>query len=799
MRRSGVLVSIAAVAFACSAPSALYRSERTARTSQGIASPTRPIEGYSNKLSVEPGGAISFWTHVPVSGGGPGIFKYQFLRWGDAGTTPDSEEMKMSEVLEGSGGVRSYASTAAVDGAGWDVETPDIDFTIPSEWPSGYYSCRIAYDSHFFDIVFVVKPTSTTRNSIMLIASTNTWTAYNFWPYETGANPLSIYSSCSVDPNSGSSKSSLVSWLRPNPNASPLRKDYECQYSSSGTPRPIGQFYNRTEHLVAGELRIAQWLALRSHPYSVITDLDLNDAWASATTNDTSILDPAVSPTLIVSTHSEYWSEEMRDVVTTYLRSGGNVMSLSGNTMFHQVILSSAATLETVNPVLYDWDLHTAISTGDVTDGAANAQTSLLGVSGTNVDGGPGACRSYSTSYGNSSHWALADLSQPIGALGADGVIAHTIADGQPFTGDRTFCNGQSTGYAAGWEWDTNRDSTNAIIKPGFKRSYSTVARAGTGRTASMVYMHRASAGQVFSVGSIIFGQALLYDAFETTPLLSPLIDRVLTRFSALSFSDLDSDGKPDLIARDGSGNLKWYGGTGSGGFVQNGGTTISGSWSGYDRIVSIGDFDGNGTSDMLARNSSTGELYFFSNQGVASISTSGTSVYSGHNFSGYSQLVPVGDFDGDGNPDMLALDNSGNLHLYRGTGAGTFYSDGGPTIDTSWSGILIPVGDFDGNGTADLLRYYLAGGYYALKLYRGTGTGGFVQDGGTTLSSNLPGYNMFVAVGDFSGDGKPDFIGRKTNGTLDLFRGNAAGGISGTTTGIDSGWGSFSALQGVW
>jgi hypothetical protein len=69
------------------------------------------------------------------------------------------------------------------------------------------------------------------------------------------------------------------------------------------------------------------WLDQSGYEYDVVTDLDLH--------RDPAMLDGY--KTLIINGHSEYWSIEAYEGVDRYLRSGGSVIVLSGNSMFWRV------------------------------------------------------------------------------------------------------------------------------------------------------------------------------------------------------------------------------------------------------------------------------------------------------------------------------------------------------------------------------------------------------------------------------------------------------------------------------
>lgn len=98
---------------------------------------------------------------------------------------------------------------------------------------------------------------------------------------------------------------------------------------------------------------------------------------------------------------------------------------------------------------------------------------------------------------------------------------------------------------------------------------------------------------------------------------------------------DLSGDGKADIVARDGSGVLWLYKGTGDYKALFTGRTKIGGGWGIYNTLLGIGDLDWDGRSDLLARDTS-GKLYRYSGTGVAAapfkpravIGTSGWNTY---------------------------------------------------------------------------------------------------------------------------------------------------------------------------
>jgi hypothetical protein len=78
-----------------------------------------------------------------------------------------------------------------------------------------------------------------------------------------------------------------------------------------------------------------------------------------------------------------------------------------------------------------------------------------------------------------------------------------------------------------------------------------------------------------------------------------------------------------------------------------------------------------------------------------------------------------------------------------------------GEQIGTGWGGFtaLLAPRDWDGDGQPDLLARTSAG---ALLLYRGNGAGGFLQPTAKQIGSGWQVFTALLAPFDFSGDGNP-------------------------------------------
>ncbi|MFD7572877.1 FG-GAP repeat domain-containing protein [Streptomyces sp. NPDC055893] len=81
--------------------------------------------------------------------------------------------------------------------------------------------------------------------------------------------------------------------------------------------------------------------------------------------------------------------------------------------------------------------------------------------------------------------------------------------------------------------------------------------------------------------------------------------------------ADLSGDGRADIVARDKAGVLWLYQGTGDYKAPFAGRTKIGSGWNVYDRLLSVGDLDADGRTDLIARKPN-GDLFRYSGSGSA-------------------------------------------------------------------------------------------------------------------------------------------------------------------------------------
>lgn len=113
---------------------------------------------------------------------------------------------------------------------------------------------------------------------------------------------------------------------------------------------------------------------------------------------------------------------------------------------------------------------------------------------------------------------------------------------------------------------------------------------------------------------------------------------------------DLNGDGHGDLLARESSGNLWLYPGTGHGTFSTR--TSLGGGWKSMNALTAPGDLNSDGHGDLIARDTS-GKLWLYPGTGRGSFGTRKLIGSSGWEL--MSTFLSVGDVDGDGQLDLVA------------------------------------------------------------------------------------------------------------------------------------------------
>ncbi|HYC95243.1 MAG TPA: FG-GAP-like repeat-containing protein, partial [Sphingomicrobium sp.] len=187
--------------------------------------------------------------------------------------------------------------------------------------------------------------------------------------------------------------------------------------------------------------------------------------------------------------------------------------------------------------------------------------------------------------------------------------------------------------------------------------------------------------------------------------------------------NDFNGDGRSDILWRHDSGAVASWLGQSNGSFVTNnpnGFSQVEAAW----QVVGLGDFNGDGQSDILWQHD-TGILTNWLGQANGSfVSNHANSWYP---LDGTWQVEGTGDFNGDGRDDILWRHDSGAVASWLGQSNGSFVTNnpnGFSQVEAAWQ--VVSLADFNGDGRDDILWQHDTG---ILTNWLGQSDGSFVSN----------------------------------------------------------------------
>ncbi|HXS78019.1 MAG TPA: FG-GAP-like repeat-containing protein [Terracidiphilus sp.] len=196
---------------------------------------------------------------------------------------------------------------------------------------------------------------------------------------------------------------------------------------------------------------------------------------------------------------------------------------------------------------------------------------------------------------------------------------------------------------------------------------------------------------------------------------------------------------------------------------------------SGLPMWMTVGDFNNDGNSDLVIPSGSSNSVSILLGNGDGTFKTAQTFVTEP---STTAYAAVVGDFNGDGNPD-LAITNAqgtGSVSILLGNGDGTFQAQ--TSYPTGMNPSTLQSADVNGDGDADLIAINKDDNSVSLLLGNGDGT---FQAQDVYATGSAP---TGLAVADMNGDGVIDImVANSVDNTLGLLLGNGDGTFAAQTT----------------
>ena len=215
----------------------------------------------------------------------------------------------------------------------------------------------------------------------------------------------------------------------------------------------------------------------------------------------------------------------------------------------------------------------------------------------------------------------------------------------------------------------------------------------------------------------------------------------------SVAIGDFNEDGRMDLAVANYSYSISILMGNGDGTFQPAANYQLQE----LPLSIAVADFNGDGKADLVVM-AESGDVVVLLGNGDGTFQSATSFPAVGFIYF-YAPALAIGDFNGDGYPDLAVTNVEGTVVLL-GNGDGTFQAARNVAgDDQGGAGIIAP--DLNNDGRADLFAY--GDGYYSYMLF-GNGDGTFTVSSLLTMSP--PPFETSPAdalVADFNGDGKPD------------------------------------------
>jgi N,N-dimethylformamidase len=243
------------------------------------------------------------------------------------GANWDGRTVQWTEAPELYGAVHFHSDD--MNDAGW---SPDLRFTVPAGWRSGFYALRLRAREGSDDPVesfvafFVRAPRGKPRSKLAFVASTATFLAYA----NSALRLDQVHAEAMLEGVIALSRDDV--YLQEHRELGMSTYDTHSDgsgwcYSSAKRPiinmRPRGATFN-----YGNDTHIIDWLEQIGQDYDIIADDDIHRHGAQALAPYTCV---------ITGSHPEYFSRQMIEAFDAYQRGGGRHIYLGGNGFYWRI------------------------------------------------------------------------------------------------------------------------------------------------------------------------------------------------------------------------------------------------------------------------------------------------------------------------------------------------------------------------------------------------------------------------------------------------------------------------------